>query len=97
MNRPFSVGDKTFKLSDIGRIEKRQSPQEIVKRNQEYVLCLQYEYIGSNKQGERVLTQDLEKINNIMPVGYKAVNERTEWRRKDDSAKYCRVQQQMQS
>lgn len=88
MNRPFSVGDKTFKLSDIGRIEKRQSPQEIVKRNQEYVLCLQYEYIGSNKQGERVLTQDLEKINNILPVGYKAVNERTEWQRKDDSAKY---------
>lgn len=88
MNRPFSVGDKTFKLSDIAVIEKRQSPQEIVKHNQEYVLCLQYEYIGSNRQGERVLTQDLEKINNILPVGYKAVNGRNEWRRQDDSAKY---------
>lgn len=88
MNQPFKVGDRIFKLSDVGSIEKRQTPQEIVKKNQEYVLCLQYEYIGSNKQGERVLNEDLEKINSLMPVGYKAVSERNEWRQKDDSEKY---------
>lgn len=88
MNQPFSIGGRTFKLSDIGSIEKRQTPQEIVKRNQEYVLCLQYEYIGSDKQGNKILTQDLEKINSILPVGYKAVNERREWRRDEDKSKY---------
>lgn len=88
MNQPFKVGGSTFKLSDIGQIEKRQTPQSIVKKNQEYVLCLQYEYIGSDKQGERVLNQDLEKINSIMPVGYRAENEKNEWKPKDDSAKY---------
>ncbi len=88
MHQPFKVGDKIFNLSDIGGIEKRQTPQNIVKKNQEYVLCLQYEYIGSNKQGDRVLAQDLEKINSIMPVGYKAVDEKNEWRQKNDSAKY---------
>lgn len=88
MNQPFKVGDRTFKLSDVGHIEKRQTPQSIVKKNQEYVLCLQYEYIGSPKQGERVLNQDLEKINSILPVGYRAENEKNEWKPKDDTAKY---------
>lgn len=88
MNQPFKAGEKIFKLSDVGRIEKRQTPQSIVKKNQEYVLCLQYEYIGSIKQGERVLNEDLEKINSILPVGYRAENEKNEWMPKDDSAKY---------
>ncbi len=88
MNQPFKAGERIFKLSDLGHIEKRQTPQEIVKKNQEYVLCLQYEYIGSPKQGERVLEKDIEKINSILPVGYKAENQKNEWRPKDDSAKY---------
>lgn len=88
MNQPFTIGGSTFKLSDIGRIEKRQAPQDIVKKNQEYVLCLQYEYIGSNMQGDKVLERDLETINSLMPVGYKAVSEKQQWRDKDDATKY---------
>lgn len=89
MNQPFSVGGKVFKLSDIGRIEKRKAPQDIVKKNQEYVLCLQYEYIGSNVQGDKVLERDLDTINSLMPVGYKAESEKAR-RRSDDgeSGKY---------
>jgi len=88
MNQPFTIGDKTFKLSDIGRIEKRNAPQDIVKKNQEYVLCLQYEYIGSNMQGYKVLERDLETINSLMPVGYKAESEKQQWKSKDESDKY---------
>lgn len=88
MHQPFKVGGKVFKLSDFGRIERLQTPQSVVKKNQEYVLCLQYEYIGSEKQGNRVLERDLEKINSAMPVGYRAVSEKNEWQRKDDSADY---------
>ena len=88
MRHPFTVGGNTFKLTDIGTIEKRQSPQDIVKKNQEYVLCLQYEYIGSNMMGDKVLERDLETINSLMPVGYKAVSERYQWRSKDESGQY---------
>lgn len=88
MNQPFAIGSSTFKLSDIGRIEKRQAPQDIVKKNQEYVLCLQYEYIGSNMQGDKVLERDLETINSLMPVGYKVVSEKQQWRDKDEATKY---------
>ncbi|MDE6188621.1 MAG: efflux RND transporter permease subunit, partial [Duncaniella sp.] len=88
MRQPFDIGDKTFKLSDIGSIEKRQASKDIIKKNQEYVMCLQYEYIGSNIQGEKVLNRDLETINSIMPVGYKAESERQQWKAKDESGKY---------
>lgn len=88
MNQPFTIGKKTFKLSDVGHIEKRQAPQDIVKKNQEYVLCLQYEYIGSNMQGDKVLEKDLETINSLMPVGYKAESEQRKWKDKDESGKY---------
>ncbi len=88
MHQPFKIGNRVLKLSDIGTIEKRQTPQEIVKKDQEYVLCLQYEYIGSNKQGERMLKRDLEKINSIMPVGYKAENHKMNWSNNDGKSSY---------
>lgn len=88
LHQPFNADDRIFKLSDIGHIKKRQTPPDIVKKNQEYVLCLQYEYIGSPRQGERMLERDIEKINALMPVGYRAENLKNEWKNKDDSQKY---------
>ncbi|MCM1111016.1 MAG: efflux RND transporter permease subunit [Clostridium sp.] len=89
MHQPFTTSSgRTFKLTDIGTIERRQSPQDIVKKNQEYILCLQYEYVGSSKQGDRVLDADLETINRLMPVGYRAVREGYNWRPADEAAKY---------
>ena len=88
MHQPFETDGHTFTLNDIGTFKKRQTPKEIVKRNQEYEICLQYEYIGSPKQGERVLERDLEKINALMPAGYKAKDEKQQWREKDDKGKY---------
>lgn len=88
MHQPFIIGNKSFKLSDLGTIEQRQAPQDIIKKNQEYVMCLQYEYIGSTMQGEKLLDRDLETINSLMPVGYKAESERQQWKTKDESSKY---------
>lgn len=88
MHIPFHAGGKTFRLSDIATLGKREAPQDIVKKNQEYELCLQYEYIGSAKQGEKTLKKDLEKINSLMPPGYRAVDEKQEWREKDESGRY---------
>lgn len=88
MRQPFRVGGKTVVLADVARLEKRQSPPNIVKKNQEYVICLQYEYIGSEKQGERVLEKDLASINALMPVGYRARSESRRWRADEDAGKY---------
>lgn len=75
-NFPYGSDDRQYKLSDVATIAKGQSPQEVAKENQQYRLCLQYEYIGSSEQGYRVLEKDLEELNKALPIGYKAEAER---------------------
>lgn len=74
MNIPLSAGSKTFKLSDYATIKKRQTPPDIVKEDQQYELYLQYDYIGSLQNAQKVLEKTLEKFVPKLPVGYNAVD-----------------------
>ena len=75
MSMPISIGNRTLKLGEFATVVKRQAPESIAKENQQYRLCLQYEYIGSSKQGKKLLAADLESINKILPIGYTAQSE----------------------
>jgi multidrug efflux pump subunit AcrB len=72
---PWVVNNKTYKLSQLASIENRQAPKEIAKENQQYRLCVQYEYIGSYHQAEKIVRRSIEIFNNTAPLGYKAENE----------------------
>ena len=76
---PQYVGPKLYKLSDFATVEKGQIPQSVAKENQQYRLCLQYEYIGAGNQGYQILEKDLKKINKLLPMGYSAGQERSYW------------------
>lgn len=76
---PFCVGDKEYKLAELAKVEKGQMPQEVAKENQQYRLCLQYEYIGASEQGNKLLKKDLEEFNELLPMGYKAEAESNNW------------------
>ena len=62
MSVPFTVKGKSYKLSDLAVLTKGQAPKQIAKENQQYRLCLQYEYIGSSEQGNKLLKKDLEEF-----------------------------------
>lgn len=89
MNVPVKLGSRNIKLGDYATIEKRQAPKDIVKYNQEYVLCLQYQYIGSSTQGNKLLDRTVEKFNNILPIGYRAKRHDYQWRFGDDAKQYA--------
>lgn len=72
-------GDKSYKLSELASVEKGQMPQEIAKERQQYRLCLQYEYIGSNEMGNKMLERDLEEFNAQLPMGYTAESQSASW------------------
>ena len=76
---PFQIGEREYKLSELATVEKGQMPQEVAKENQQYRLCLQYEYIGSSEQGNKLLKKDLEEFNEILPMGYTAKSEDYNW------------------
>lgn len=87
LNIPFTIDGKECKLSDIAEITKEQAPQKIARENQQYRLCLQYEYIGSTEQGKKILERDLKEFNASLPMGYTAQNDEEAWGwdRKDKS------------
>lgn len=78
-NKPYLINGKLFKLSDIVSIKKEQAPQQIAKENQQYRLCLQYEYIGAAMQGSKLLKKDLEEFNKTLPMGYTAESQEYNW------------------
>lgn len=88
MNAPLSVNRKMIKLSDYATIERRQTPPDIVKNNQEYVVCLQYEYIGSNIQGGKLLDRIIEQFSRTLPMGYKIERNIFTWNLGDDSTHF---------
>lgn len=72
VNIPFFINGRSYKLADFATVQKGQSPQKVAKENQQYRLCLQYEYIGSSEQGKKLLKKDLEEFNKVLPMGYTA-------------------------
>lgn len=88
MHIPLQVGKRLVRLSDYATIESRQAPPDVVKENQEYVLCLQYEYIGSYTQGQKMLERTLKDFNNYLPLGYTATKEDYSWGREDTKQRY---------
>lgn len=70
VNVPFQIGDRYYKLADFATLEKGQSPQEVAKEDQQYRLCVQYEYVGSSEQGRKLLKQDVEALRPTLPMGY---------------------------
>lgn len=71
-NKLFDINGKKFQMKQLAQIAKVAAPQQIVKENQQYLLCLQYDYIGSNEQGEKVLERTLEEFEKELPLGYRA-------------------------
>ncbi len=39
---------------------------KVAKENQQCRLCLQYEYIGSSEQGDKLLEKDLEELRELL-------------------------------
>ena len=84
-NIPFKVDSTLYKLSDFATVTKENASPNIVKENQQYRLCLQYEYIGAYEQGKKILTKDLESFAKVLPIGYSAQSDddRYSWNEKE--------------
>ena len=78
-NIPLEINGHSYKLADFATVEKGLSPQKVAKEDQQYRLCLQYEYIGSSEQGRKLLKKDLEEFNAGLPMGYVAEDDMRSW------------------
>jgi len=70
LNYPVNIGGRQYKVSDLCDFEKTSSAQDIVRENQEYLLSLQYEYIGSNVMGDKISKEADSLFSVYLPAGY---------------------------
>lgn len=89
LNSPVEIGGRLHKLSQLCRLEKLQAPQEIVKTNQQYNLCVQFEYIGSSSMGQKAMATADSIYSARLPIGYsvKSGQNYYSWR-DEDSRQY---------
>ena len=79
-NIPGKIGShKEYKLIELSNLQKIQAPQNIVKENQQYRLCLQYEYVGASEQGRKILERSIEEYRNELPMGYSIKTDSSYW------------------
>jgi multidrug efflux pump subunit AcrB len=74
-NYQNKIEEQEYKLVDIANIKQWQATQDIAKENQQYLLCVQYEYIGAYQLANKVMKQRVDVFNEESPLGYKAVSE----------------------
>lgn len=79
-NISISINNKHFKLGQLAEISKYKAAQEVSKVNQQYRLCIQYEYIGAYEQGQNVMKNSVDEFKNELPIGYTIQTTDNYWR-----------------
>lgn len=78
-NIPVSTSQGFKKLSLAGNIEKRLAGKSIFKKNQVYQVYLNYNFIGPGPLSKLIQEREIEAINQILPLGYKAQKAERNW------------------
>lgn len=69
---PVKVGKTETRNSAVGMINNLMVGEEIYKENQEYLISVAFTFVGPSKLETKVLTQQVDKLNSELPVGFKA-------------------------
>lgn len=89
LNRsPIKVGNSQTRNQSVGVITSELIGEQIHKDNQQYIITLAYNFIGPDKLVEKVLDEQITKINSKLPVGFKASTQSYRWWNEDTGKQY---------
>lgn len=85
-NEYIQIDSVDIRFSDIGWIDSRNIGNDIYRTNQEYVLNVKYNFIGSNRLEEKLSNAEIERLNSeVLPIGFKASSPQYDWLQKAKS------------
>lgn len=87
-NATLKVGDRQLCLSDILDVERREANNCVPRRNQEYVLHLAFNVLGSYTYTDRYIKSVVTDFNAKMPVGFMCKNATSGYQEEDDGTQY---------
>lgn len=82
-NSYVDVGDRSVRLSEYMSIERRQAKNSIPRKNQEYVLRVAFNVLGSWNYSNRLIEEVTDEFNSRFPVGYRCLNNTYGWHEDD--------------
>lgn len=86
-NSYIDVGDRSVRLSEYMGIERREAKNLIPRKNQEYVLRVAFNVLGSWSYTSKLVKEVTEEFNAKLPVGYKCDSPYYGWD-EDESTQY---------
>ena len=81
-NSYINVGNRDVRPSGFMDINMREAKNVIPREDQEYILELAYNVVGSGNYSENLMKRTKEKYNSIFPVGFRCIDK--SWDTYDD-------------
>lgn len=84
LNNSFlRVAGRDIRLSDFMNIQQRKAKNCIPRENQEYVLRVAFNVLGSWTYSSKLIKQTREEFNAKFPVGFRCIENRYHWRQEE--------------
>lgn len=78
-NDMIDIDSVPTRMSDVGSITKRKTAINISRNNQEYVLNVGFNFVGSWDQSARMTENRVKILNKTMPMGFRAGSDGYYW------------------
>lgn len=88
---PIQKGRSVVKLEDLGRVRRESQSRTIQKENQQYVLIVEYEYIGASKLAKMHQDQLIAKVKDHLPIGFSASAYQYYWQREKPKSQFLMI------
>jgi len=72
MHTPIPINNSQVKLANNTTVSSITTDGEIYKKDQSYVVTIAYDFIGPDALSRRILEREVKKLNENLPLGYKA-------------------------
>jgi len=72
LHTPITMGNAPVKLENNSTLSTITTDGSIYKKDQEYMVTLAYDFIGPDELSRRILEREVKRINDKLPLGYKA-------------------------
>ena len=82
-NSYIDVNGNPARLSNYMEISRRQAKNSIPRRNQEYVLRIAFNVLGSWTYSDRLIKEATDEFNSIFPIGYRCIDTNYMWYEND--------------
>lgn len=85
---PVTLDDKQTRTDAVGSFTSELVSEQIHKYNQQYIITLAYNFIGPDKLVGKVLEEQIDKLNQKLPIGFKASKRNYGWWTEKDKKQY---------